>query len=512
MDKNLPKDPLEEFFRKSLETNSDLPSDDGWDLPSEGVWDRVEEHIQPTTILRPINYWKWTAIAASITLLFFVYQWINNKKEIEQLTVELKLNQLELENTKELLQKEIDKKENVLAEEDNDPSTDKPGNESDQDVAENLEANPPVNSKKSTGSTSYSGQHSNSIPIHSTNETVVENKNEIIENQNKDDFPQTNPDNSKNIISNEQPNSIVEKTFETLEILPSRYFGIENTQSEESLIIDFSSMAALEFVRSKTEKGFYLGAFASRNFGNRTITGRRTGADNDRRKILRESRDREYWTTGGGMKLGYKLSKNWSLESGFQYTKMEMDIRNRVVRKFTQAGETIVNGEFQNDYALLIVTPFGDAGSDITLSRNTMIADQMPFQVTLDSRVNVSFIGVPLVAKYSIGNEKFRAGFKLGAMSNFVLDSDIQVRRITLQTPLLFQRKHVVRDKKEIKNLETATLDFIAGFELEAKVGESLYFSLEPSLTRSLTPIFEKQDVKTYPSFTNVRMGLNYYF
>ena len=74
MDKNLPKDPLEEFFKKSLEGQNELPSDNGWDIPSLNVWDRVEADIQPTAIVRPINYWKWATVVASMVLLFFTYK------------------------------------------------------------------------------------------------------------------------------------------------------------------------------------------------------------------------------------------------------------------------------------------------------------------------------------------------------------------------------------------------------------------------------------------------------
>ena len=92
MDKNLPKDPLEEFFKKSLEGQDELPSDDGWDVPSSNVWDRVEADIQPTAIVRPINYWKWATVAASVVLLFFAYQWTTQNQQIEILMTEVNEN------------------------------------------------------------------------------------------------------------------------------------------------------------------------------------------------------------------------------------------------------------------------------------------------------------------------------------------------------------------------------------------------------------------------------------
>ncbi|MFK7771072.1 MAG: outer membrane beta-barrel protein [Saprospiraceae bacterium] len=528
MDKNLPKDPLEEFFKKSLEGQDDLPSDDGWDVPSSNVWDRVEADIQPTTIVRPINYWKWATVAASVVLLFFAYQWTSQNQQIENLTTEVDKNNEQLEHVKELLENKQKELETTIAEQ-NTHTIDNHQSIIDEEVS------PRDNSEMTQSETSFSGNNENGIggnnninppsistrnsenianqnlenvPLLKTNDTNSPKENVIVENNPSTNLDKINSDNSMEILIKNKLNEMVEK-------LPSRVFITESIAKEENLKSNFEETVALNINKRKIEKGFYTGIYGSRNLGKRSIHADDSNLSQARIDKINSIPKKESWTAGGGVKLGFQINKNWSIESGLQYTKSEITARHRIQKQYNNANETLnSSGDFENEFAFLLITSMGDVESDVTLSRAAAnpIVDQLSFNIPVESNQKISFLGIPILAKYSLGNERFRFGVKGGFLTNFILDADVEISAVDAPFPGLRPRRNRINNKAELKNLKSTTIDWLAGIEAEVKINESMYFSLEPSFSKSTSPIFEKNKVKTYPMMANVKVGVNYLF
>lgn len=528
MDKNLPKDPLEEFFKKSLEGQDELPSDDGWDVPSSNVWDRVEADIQPTAIVRPINYWKWATVAVSVVLLFFAYQWTTQNQQIEILMTEVNENSEQLENVKELLENKQKELEETIAEEnsnilDNHQSIeDEEVPQRDNNEITQSEASFSENNENGIGGNNNIGspniptrnsenivnQNLENVPFDKINDTNSPKENVVVENESSTNLGKINSDNSMEVL-------IKNKLEENLEILPNRFFTTESIVENENLKTNFEKAEVLRFEKKKTEKGFYAGVYGSRNLGKRSVHADDSSISQTRIDKIKGIQERESWTTGGGVKLGFQINENWSIESGFQYSKSEITARHRIQKQYNTAGE-IQNtmGEFENEFALLLITPMGDVESDVTLSRTSAnpIPDQLPFNIPVESNQKISFLGIPILAKYSIGNERYRVGLKGGFLANFILDADIEISAVDAPFSNLRHRRNRISNKTELKNLKSTTINWLAGIEAEVKLNDSVYFSLEPSFSKSISPIFEKNQVKTYPLMANVKVGVNYLF
>lgn len=528
MDKNLPKDPLEEFFKKYLEGQNELPADDGWDVPSSNVWDRVEADIQPTAIVRPINYWKWATVAASVVLLFFAYQWSSQNQQIEKLATEINENVEQLEKVKELLHDNQKELESTITEESTTTIN-------KHQIFENEEVAQQNETKKSQSAASFFGknqngiggknnsnssniptinteklvnQNSENIPFDKTDETNSPDGEVIVENNPSTNLDRINSDNSTE-------NLIKDNLKEEVEKLPNRIFITESIAEEENLKTNFGKTVLVNFDKTRMERGFYTGIYGSRNLGKRSICADDSSISQDRIDKFNSIKEREFWTTGGGIKLGFQINKNWSIESGLQYSKSEIVARHQIEKQYEVANEVQdPTGDFENEIALLLITHMGDIESDVTLSRTAgnPIANQFQFNIPIEINQKINFLGIPILAKYSFGNEQFRFGLKSGVLTNFKLDSDVDISAVDAPLPILRHRRNRIRNKSELKNLKSTTINWLAGIEAEVKVNDAIYFSFEPSFSKSVSPIFEKNEVKTYPMMANVKVGVNYLF
>jgi len=535
MDKNLPNDPLEGFFKKSLEGMDDLPSDDGWDVPSVDVWDRVEENIQapPVAIVRPINFWKWTAIAASFTVIFLAYQFFNRGQQINDLTAEINLNNQELESVKELLEKEQKEIHSTIAEEKGHPihpisnqQSPKPyfqkGEEGvvQRDDTKHLERTTSFSGNREG---SFGGKKNDGIPFvpNTLNQEVESSKVEsstIVFSSEQNNISS----NSQEIVSdNSNTNTMSKEDRNALAIenLPNRFFETESSKSTSNdFTLNVPTLATIDLIPQRSNSKFYVGGYFSKNLGMRSLYSEDSVEGEARKNKFKSNRQKEYWTIGGGAKIGFQLNDKWSIETGIQYSKAKIESKHRIDKNYTSDSEiqNPLTGELENDYVLSIATPMGDIDSDVTLSRpqGFTIQEGMPFRVELSSIQNIEFLGIPILAKYRIGNDKINIGLKAGALTSFTLDSDIEIREVDHPFPMFYHKKNRIKDKSELKDLRSTTVDFMAGagVEAEVKIAKSTYLSFEPSFSKSLSPIFEKNDVKTFPMMASVKVGVNYHF
>lgn len=535
MDKNLPKDPLEDFFKKSLEGLDDQPSDDGWDLPSSDIWDRVEEKIVPQPVVRVMNYWKWTAIAASVALLIFSYQFFNQNQQIENLTTELENNSQELESVKELLQDQTESKSSAIKEENQhsivNHQTETPilkeGEKEDfakSSIGETEQAISEAPSFSKNNGNGIGGKNNsdtapipsikNSMPLvfeeeyfSKTDQNNLE-ENRIVENSMA---PVETETELKNTVLVDKEKKIQESILE----LPKRVFALTNNQNKAIEKINLLPTAIIDLIPPKSKTGFYAGFYGSRNQGDLKICGEDSPQAKSRKDWIKNSRQTEVGTLGAGLKLGYRINDRWSIESGLQYSKLVATTEHQIEKQYTSTGQQMQNGEFENEYPIILITSIGDVSSDVTLSRSSslpMIPEQTPFQLDIESTQSISFLGIPILAKYSMGNTRFNIALKAGVLANFILDSDFEVKKINQPLSVFRHRSHRIRDKREIKNLNGRSLNALFGLEAEMKLNESTYLSLEPSFSRSINPIFEKEEVKTYPMMASLKLGVNYRF
>ena len=215
----------------------------------------------------------------------------------------------------------------------------------------------------------------------------------------------------------------------------------------------------------------------------------------------------------GGLRIGYRLAPHWTLESGLQLTKTEIQSTHRARLAYDRNQEVQNNnGGYDSNYRMTLSTSLGDIDTDVALTRNaaTTVPANLPTFVFFDLQQNFTQVRIPLTIRYERGGQKFRWSVRSGFATSFILDPQIQITRVGLNRAGLRTRQ--TRIVKKFEGLNDKTLDYLIAFGLNYQVTPSISLMLEPSFLQSLTPAFERGDSKTYPNLLSLNVGVNYHF
>lgn len=522
MDNNLHNDSLEEFFRKHLEREENpLSEDDGWDVPSDAVWEGVEIGLpkKEKPKRRIIPYWRWVGVAAAILLLLGFFQLQKYQQQLNHLTTELHVHQEELKEVKE----KLDVSENDFAKQIEKDAT--------KDINQQRIQDQGVASEEiiSSGVT----PSSNTKKKNRANEVLKKEVKDIAEEEIREDVntllgmekviaPTSNSQYAGTVNSK---TSVIRKPLYFAEIKQrSTYATIENIPPIKLLTPQLEKQLDLYIQMSKgfggnindiippKNSGFYVGANLAPTVGFRKLK----GEEDEPRFEKIKGKETAQMTIAGGLKLGYQINDRWSIESGVQLAKLKIKTEHRFEKQYTSDNEVPNSmGDLENNYAILLTTSFGDLVDEIPMSRSAqhMIAENTAFDLKMESEQTLTKIGVPLVAKYRLGNQRTKLNFKGGVMSSFVVDSGMKVKPVGRPLPHLKPEDRKFKNKKlKIEGQQLVTFDLMMGVEAEFKLSKSTYFSLEPTFSQSVTPIFERDGVKAYPSVASLNVGVNHYF
>jgi len=520
MNENLHNDSLEEFFRKHLENeNTLLSEDDGWDVPSDAVWFGVEKRLpqgeEPKR--RIIPYWRLVGAVAAVFLVFVFFKWQNYEQQLDKLTKELHHHQEQLDEVKGQLKTSNQN----LAEQSKVKSTTEINQQhiQDQGVASQEIVSLGVTSspKKTKDKVSISFLKNKKLDktIGSENESILLQEKTVT-------TPTTKKESLETVISKttviREPLYFAELeqrlSYTTFENIPSIKLLTPQLDEKLNLYLQMSDGFGgnIKEVFLPVNSRFYIGVNMAHSYGFRRLKG---DENHPRFEKLKEKETAQI-TMGGGFKFGYQFNDRWSIESGIQYNKLKIKTDHRLSKQYTSDNEVSNDiGELEKNYDILLTTSFGDVVDDLPIARpsNIMIPENLPFDLELKSEQELSIVSVPLLAKFRLGKQRTKFNLKGGMMSSFIVDSGMEVKLVGRPLPFYKPKGRKFEDKKlEINGHKSVTLDLLVGVEAEIKLSKNIYFSLEPTFSQSVTPVFEKDDVKTYPSVASLRVGMNHYF
>jgi len=217
-----------------------------------------------------------------------------------------------------------------------------------------------------------------------------------------------------------------------------------------------------------------------------------------------------------GATVGYKFSKNWSIESGFTYSKVSLQHKGRKQVRYTTVGEEMTpSGIFEKQYALDVGTSGGDVGTEIGLSRNanTSIAENDFITLFLKANQNITFGNIPIIARYQFGNEKWSFGLKAGVVNRFVLDGYLEIESVEVLRPGVqsISNDHFYK-KRPLRKIKNYEADILIGAGINYHINSKIWLSVEPTFTHSINPIFENRFFQTFPITGSLDIGLSYLF
>ncbi len=520
MKKQLPNNPMESAFRKILETPSD--QDASWETPGDQVWEGIASEIKEPT--RKTPFW-WSIAVALVIGIGFGYLLFTVKAHNDLPTAA---------NGAETIEE--------AAERHNFPTAGLPS----VDLKGALEVDPSTNSKKESGSPSFENNPVVSNAEHSAKVVSPKPTKDLLsDNQMKKNNPLTIKKNQERKTSIEPLSwNITQQTSQ--ERLPKNRNTVtpinnipdntptrtqENSSSNQQIAIVSklpnkattltlkSEMPSLKLVKSpgpppidlpRKQTNWYAGLTFAPALQTRTIN----GTKKDTKKKLND-KEQPVFTYGTSLKLGYSMSPNWSVETGAGYYRSKVVSSDKKKIVFTNVGEVqSADGSWKGAYDTDLETSYGDLKTDLTLIRssNTSIDEGEVIFVKIVADQRYHYLQFPLFVKYKIGNQRIKASARAGLVSNFLMHKKIDIQKYPFDDRRVNLGDSATSSYSEKGGMKFSNLDVVLGFGTEISLSSRWSFVLEPTLSKSITALSSKKELKTYPLSANLNVGLNYYF
>lgn len=538
MSKDLHKDDFEDFFKDTFEGQSEDASADGWDVPSEKVWENVDKVINPEEDDPIVGFVWWTGrriwlILASILLISFIafisFKYnqqqgqeivetedaVLEKKENTEILNELKKNGVDDNSNVEKVIELSNEALNTNSEKNDDTKTPQRTEvKSNLDKLDKTKSSENISIElKSNQTKTSSGKKLEPSNIPDIKKDSVRAKKDIAiqsESKLKIEF-----ENKSNIIDLDRNPEKDNEIIESLDLIPMKILFVEIQNEETDTLaktIAFTDFNDLVDLPNRKNRGLYAGLMFAPTSNYRDLQAKNRIAaaiDQFRNEIASV-------TFSAGIIGGYKLSKNWSIETGFNYAKMSIEHNRRKQLRYSAVGESMnASGEFEKDYSLDLVTSGGSVNTDVAVVRasGVSISENDFINLKLRTRNNISFANIPLVARYQFGKGKMQVGLKAGIVNRLVTKATLQAESVeVLRNGIRLVLNDRFYEPRTLKNLNSYEADFLIGAGIYYPFNDKFWLSVEPTITRSLNPIFEDQNFKTFPVFRSVDISVNYLF
>ena len=491
MSDGLHNDPFESLFRDKLNEESTGHS---WDKPGDDVWAKIEEGVAelPVSNARSkVMVWPW--LVALVLIIILLLRTCNTKENPAQLlpiagqekSVDPTLILTEVEGKEESRKIE---KENTL----------------EKEITFAAEKNRGEAKEKEISSIKTKGVKIKSSDIE---ESISNSKGTLAFNIEKNISQKTKSDEP---TLNQHQKGEERRTLSLLKFIPSLApIALETNHPNIALAVPPEIKTSTPLNPAGGARRFFAGIYYAPAISYRNII----EPNRLRRRILDEQEKPGKVLLSGGLRLGYRLASRWTLETGLQLTKTEVESLHRARLAYDRNQEIQnASGGYDSNYRMTLSTSFGEVATDVALTRNaaTTIPANLPTFVLFELKQNFTQLRIPLTVRYELGGQQLRCFIRSGFAANLILDQQIQISRIGLNRAGLRPRQ--TRIVKKFEGLNDKTLDYLIAFGLSYQASPSISLMLEPSFLQSLTPAFEKGTSKTYPNLLSLNIGVNYHF
>lgn len=490
------------------------------ETPPDIVWENIEAHLDGKKKRRIIPiWWRYAGVAVVLFLLSFsafrYFKIENSKNKFENTIVDIDKNQTPLiknnkqpnnqKNTGTIVstsddedvkqapstinkkedfknkdafeQSNLDTKESIV---EADTNVKKSSTKIDQDKTAELQGKKSTSDKKeliaknNSTETTEKSVTNNDLPTKGEFKNPAEksiNKNAIA----KSDLPS---DTNKNqSIKEEDKNETEEVVFENIENLEDT-LNDKFKLKEEELVNELgnrwlvATVVAPVFYNSFNTKGSPLDL----QFENNPKEG---------------SQSVSY-----GVKIGFKLNKKWSLQSGITMLNMGYSVGDVYINPGPQAAARLANIDYTSTGTILNVS-----------TQNIINSNQIETSITVPVKGSLNqeygYVEVPLEMKYSLTNGKLGVHL-VGGFSTLFLNSNT----VFVETP------EFSSDLGEARNLNNIDFSGNLGFDVDYSINKHLYINVSPMLkvyTNTFSENYENSD-NFKPYLFGVYTGLNYRF
>lgn len=197
-----------------------------------------------------------------------------------------------------------------------------------------------------------------------------------------------------------------------------------------------------------------------------------------------------------GVKVGFKLNKKWSVQSGVSMIDMGYSVGDVYINPSPQFASRLTNVDYISTATILNVST-----ENIVNSNQIETSLTEPIKGSLNQEYG--YIEVPLEIKYSLTNGKLGVHL-IGGFSTLFLNSN----EVFVETP------EFTSELGEARNLNDIDFSGNFGFDIDYSINKHLFINVSPMLkvyTNTFSENYENSD-NFKPYLFGVYTGLNYRF
>lgn len=495
MEKEDNKDNLEEFFQSHL--GNYKAADNGWNVPPDNIWEEVQPQINtdpPGFIFKPFGKWLPLFFVISASIFFFIFQSALHQKELDQFSSELESLKKELSYVSSQVNRS--KTESIP---------------SNRDLRA---ANTPVLSNQKVGGTDQSAPAINqrSITPTKTEVKLLEHPTtflpvgpsaasiQVKELQTKSQSLVEPPLKLTTIPKIPFPHLKSENKIDLEEFAPLISRIIPELKHQDTLAVANRAKKAKQLIKGHPSIKLSLGSM----FVDRFLDTIPEGFEN--------YVTHEYKGLSLGLNLELPLSRNLYVETGINYHHYAAESHHHRDFLYSETKRDIP-GLGPNDFQLRkrFHSAIGHVGTTLVLTHGpSSPAPSEKIDISFDSNTNVHYLGVPLALKYKLWMGRLGLFLRSGLLTSIRVHDH-------------FKLKYLVPHHQDISfkySERTSHIEDVARFHLQYLIGVGLdfhvspYYALhiEPTFSRSLSPLTTIEGVQIGLQTISIRGGLKLHF
>lgn len=511
MKDKLSNDRLEEFLRKSLGDHSEEPPGD--------LWSKIAENLEPPVAvqprLSPVRGWWAMAAAAAVLMGLLVAQHLYFDSKLNQMSRKLEQNQQEIKQLEEDKTAALQRLESENRTENAVENTVATQNTNSEDIDQTnvLEGDshplPPKN--KAVSANVERNSATDKGLLHGADQSQQQPVIEAEKNSNAEGLvnevmePSLAPDNAE----------VAQTTENDLQLIWTKNLSALDLPTTPVLMVQAPIVPASKLLGHNYSVGINAMPMISKN----SISGVKPHGHGmggmDDRKSFRVNSEKSEHAWMAGVALEAKVAPNLRVGTGLNYRTVDYKTSHLINFDFKDrrhgGGHS---NENEHDFEYDLSTAVGNIEMEVRAVSDesaSNIPDNAKVLAKISTSEHLSYVSVPVYVNYSFGRGRLRAVAKAGVLLNFMKENEFRIDQVkSLTTRFEFKEKE--RNSGSPANLQSVTVDYLAGVGLEYSLSNAFSLRLEPTIIGSLTSRHNNPRIQSSEFSAGINAGVMYNF
>jgi hypothetical protein len=217
-----------------------------------------------------------------------------------------------------------------------------------------------------------------------------------------------------------------------------------------------------------------------------------------------------------GIKIGYQILPNLTIESGLNYIKSSVNINHKRLITLSNLREFLdMNGNFIGGFNFDIPTSTGSIGTDVISSRSSSSNLDPKEAIDIGIIIDHNFhqLSLPLVVRYTKKFGPITTALRTGIVNTWNLSNGIIVNDIqSSKKDFIFWSTSDQIGNNQNRLPASYRLNYLVGLALEFELSDDLRLYVEPSYTQSTSSLINNGRFKAFNKQVSINTGVKKLF